>query len=270
MKNMKIRDILFPVDFSPRCDAMAHTVAGLAKKTGARVHLLHAVQLPDGPADFAPMRAHFLTAAEELRGGLASYQAELFAGVAREDVLKIGRPALEITDYAHVAGVDLVMMPTRGFSPFRQLLLGSVTGAVLHDVECAVWTGAHVVGDGEEGPGSGGGRRNLVCAIDGGPGTGRVVEAAIAVGEIYAAPVYFVHAGDTAATDVLTGQLGLTVEPAAGVGGGGVAAAVLASVARHAGDLLIIGRGRAHGTLGRLRSNAYDLIRHAPCPVLSV
>jgi nucleotide-binding universal stress UspA family protein len=35
-------------------------------------------------------------------------------------------------------------------------------------------------------------------------------------------------------------------------------------------DLIVIGRGVLHETLGRLRTHAYGIIRHAPCPVLSV
>ena len=35
-------------------------------------------------------------------------------------------------------------------------------------------------------------------------------------------------------------------------------------------DLILIGRGTLQGTLGRLRTHAYGIIRHAPCPVLSV
>jgi universal stress protein A len=34
-------------------------------------------------------------------------------------------------------------------------------------------------------------------------------------------------------------------------------------------DLVIVGRGHAHG-LGRLRTHAYAIIRHSPCPVISV
>jgi nucleotide-binding universal stress UspA family protein len=35
-------------------------------------------------------------------------------------------------------------------------------------------------------------------------------------------------------------------------------------------DALVIGRGSAAGLFGRLRSNAYAIIRQAPCPVVSV
>jgi len=51
---------------------------------------------------------------------------------------------------------------------------------------------------------------------------------------------------------------------------GDVAGAVREEAERHNSDLLIIGRGALHGTMGRLRTHAYGIIRHAPCPVLSV
>jgi nucleotide-binding universal stress UspA family protein len=35
-------------------------------------------------------------------------------------------------------------------------------------------------------------------------------------------------------------------------------------------DLVIIGRGLPDGTAGRLRTNAYAIIRQSPCPVISV
>ena len=35
-------------------------------------------------------------------------------------------------------------------------------------------------------------------------------------------------------------------------------------------DIVITGRGRVQAPLGRLRSNAYAIIRETPCPVISV
>ena len=81
-------------------------------------------------------------------------------------VVELGEPAQLITDFAHHQGVDMIMMPTRGYGPFRNLLLGSVTAKVLHDAECPVWTSAHtdqpVVRDHVRG-------RSVVCAVDATP-----------------------------------------------------------------------------------------------------
>jgi nucleotide-binding universal stress UspA family protein len=38
--------ILFPVDFSPRCHAARPLVSSMARKLGAKVTLLYAIQLP--------------------------------------------------------------------------------------------------------------------------------------------------------------------------------------------------------------------------------
>jgi hypothetical protein len=51
---------------------------------------------------------------------------------------------------------------------------------------------------------------------------------------------------------------------------GPVSKVVHAAAMHHEADLVIIGRGRIHGALGRLRTNAYSIVREAPCPVLSL
>ena len=50
-------------------------------------------------------------------------------------VAAVGDPAAEIVDYTLAHGVDLIMMPTHGYGPFRSMLLGSVTAKVLHDCD---------------------------------------------------------------------------------------------------------------------------------------
>jgi nucleotide-binding universal stress UspA family protein len=45
---------------------------------------------------------------------------------------------------------------------------------------------------------------------------------------------------------------------------------VCAIAAKIQAGLLVIGRGSAAGVFGRLRTNAYALIRQSPCPVVSV
>jgi nucleotide-binding universal stress UspA family protein len=47
-----------------------------------------------------------------------------------------------IVEHTQQSSDTLIMMPTRGYAPFRSLLLGSVTAMVLLDAPCPVWTGA--------------------------------------------------------------------------------------------------------------------------------
>lgn len=257
-----MRHIIYPVDFSPRCEAIAPAVAAMARRFGARVSKMYIARPPDGVGGFGELHGHFLTAVEEMRGGLGSYQAAQFEGIETESVFRIGQPAREIVDFAGSPPDSLIMMATHGYSPFRQLLLGSVASGVLHDAQCPVWTCTHAEEFAVQHPE--GGYCSILCAVDMGPFTESVIDAAAQVAAQFQAAVHTVHAGQTE-----------SVWPAASaqiemLHGGNVVPTLMAAAERYGADLLVIGRGHAQGMLGRLRSNAHDLIRFSRCPVLSV
>jgi nucleotide-binding universal stress UspA family protein len=52
--------------------------------------------------------------------------------------------------------------------------------------------------------------------------------------------------------------------------GGEVSTVVREAVLRLHADLVVIGRGHTQRSLGRLRTQSYSIIRHSPCPVLSI
>ena len=60
------------------------------------------------------------------------------------------------------------------------------------------------------------------------------------------------------------------IETTIHVAAGEVADRVRAEAERFNSDLLVIGRGVLHEKLGRLRTHAHSIIRHAPCPVISI
>ena len=51
---------------------------------------------------------------------------------------------------------------------------------------------------------------------------------------------------------------------------GGVPASIREEARRHNADLVIIGRGVMHETLGRLRTHTHAILRESPCPVISI
>jgi hypothetical protein len=71
---------------------------------------------------------------------VASFLKSEFHNIPTTRLMREGDPARAIIEYAEDEKVDLIMMPTHGYGPFRRFLLGSVTAKVLHDVKCAVWT----------------------------------------------------------------------------------------------------------------------------------
>jgi nucleotide-binding universal stress UspA family protein len=54
------------------------------------------------------------------------------------------------------------------------------------------------------------------------------------------------------------------------LGAGEIPHVVREAALHHGADLVVIGRGHASRTLGRLRTNVYSIIRQSPCPVISV
>lgn len=194
--------------------------------------------------------------------------------------MRIGNPTAEIVEYARHQRVDLIMMPTRGATRFRHLLLGSVTAAVLHDAECSVWTTAHAETIQPHQP-----YRSILCAVDLGDSTVPVLRMANLFATRYGAGLRIVHVvaggiglSTTALADealiryaTMAGEAGLPPDTAMDiVESRGVVDAITEAEERYGADLLVIGRGRMQGPLGRLRTNCHELIRLSKCAVLSV
>jgi nucleotide-binding universal stress UspA family protein len=51
---------------------------------------------------------------------------------------------------------------------------------------------------------------------------------------------------------------------------GEIVATITEEARQEGADLIVLGRGAMHETLGRLRTHAHAIIQRSPCPVLSV
>ncbi|MCX6608774.1 MAG: universal stress protein [Acidobacteria bacterium] len=267
--------ILFPVDFSAPCANIAPAVHGWAVRSRADVTLLHVHETPFLAIDHPNLVAELATLREASHCRLDAFLLHDFPEVAVRRLQLDGRPGSAITDYAAANGISLIMLPTHGYTRFRQLLLGSVVASVLHDSEIPVWTSAHAEAPPlaplhvHETPFLAIDHPNLVAEL----ATLRVVYCHPANSTFPSATAdrahQLVHEAALEHYQSIAGDLDLpeyleVLEEPTLVEG------VQNSIATHKTDLLIIGRGRIQGVLGRLRSNSHDLIRSAPCPVLSV
>ena len=277
------KSILFPVDFSNHCHSVWPAVAAMAQHLNAPITMLHAVQLGDVKVEMplvSPIR-------EQLRRKLTSFlcQETQFLAVRRE--LADGPASDCIVRRAETMDAPLIMIPTRGHTRFRQLLLGSVTAAVLHDAECPVWVDAHS----EQSNPAPESYRSIVCAIDLGPKTADVLRIAHEFSARFGASLHVVHSvpgidprfqsGPVTRAHALMVYKAREDYPRYCLEGGaevpleivedvGAVSGILRAAGEYRADLLVIGRGVIHGPLGRLRTNAHELIRRSPCPVLSV
>jgi nucleotide-binding universal stress UspA family protein len=276
--------ILFPVDFSPRCHAARPLVADMARKLGAKVTLLYAIQLPQNL--FALERSYPIVIDTERMGADARDELRRFYGSDVEVAAEFGDVAVAITSYASANNIDLIMMPTHGYGKFRGLLLGSTTAKVLHDAACPVWTAAHTE---DANMGEHSDCKSILCAIDLEKGSVDLLHRAVDFASKFEAKLRIVHAVPDAlpGSDVvayantrdllistaneelarLQEEAGTTLDVC--IGAMPVARWIREVAMHHAADLVIAGRGKLHMNLGRLRTNAYSIIREAPCPVLS-
>jgi nucleotide-binding universal stress UspA family protein len=288
----KFERILFPVDFSERSRAVAPFVLSVAQRHQSRVALLHALQPPP------PMYTSLNTVYPEVydfSGLSADLRAEMekfaTAELPKLDVtcaVEFGDPASVITAFTETENVSLIMMATHGHGAFRRALLGSVTAKVLHDAKVPVWTAAHAPEPAHRAHPK---PRYILCALDLKPESRHTLEVAIQIASDNGASIELFHVvpeGEIESIRAETRIHDLLVEAARSrlvkiqeeadatdiqtVLAGGSVADMLRDVAiRKRADLVVIGRGCIQkGFNGRLRANAYAILREAPCPVLSV
>lgn len=286
--------LLLPTDFSPRAAFTARAAVGLAERFGSRLILLHAVPPMDRSIPVLESGGALLDEVMEFQMLRARNQLEEFAERHLHECevdcqLWEGDPASLIVEHAEAAKVDLIMMPSSGCGPFRRFILGSVTAKVLHDSGRPVWTGVHV----EEMPAVRSTALNtILCAVDQGPESERVLGWASALAARAGAALIVAHAIPSLGYNpetyyieadmrrFLVGQArekiaamlqgGPAPDARIVVQGGSVPRVVRAAAEDCQADLAIIGRASSGGLFGRLRTNSYAIIRESPCPVVSV
>lgn len=288
---LPFRKILFPVDYSAPCAAIVPYVKEMQRHFSAGLAVVHAY----GPEALAysplpitdpglPLEVQAL-ADRRLR----DFVEANFPGQAAVEVFTgIGEPGGVIRDFVRRQGADVVMLPTHGHGPMRRLLLGSVTAKVLHDMTVPVWTVSQP---------SGAPRipyRSVLAAMDGRHVDGRweaevVIRAAAALAASYEASLGLAYvlemppvSAETAfglyRDDLFAAAEARMAEIKAKVGvnapvailDGPVAEAVGDEARRVRADLIVTGRGQTSGAFSRMWSHLYPIVRHAPCPVLSI
>ena len=285
-----IKNVLFPVDLSLPCRSVAPFVRALTGHFNAHLTLIHGIAIPP---EYSVNYGGNVSAAlrTELRdSSTASLQAfadQEFGLGSVQRVIEEGDAAEVVAGYAAKHKIDLIMMPTHGFGPLRRFLLGSVTAKVLHDAQCPVWTSAHT--DAPLSPPSE--CRTILCALDSGESSVPLMRWAAWLAGSYQAALKLVHvipaanetsmnrgereecrgylfcqARDEFATR--TQEAGVGVEVC--IRSGDITASVADTALQEKANLLVVGRGHLHRVLGGVRPHSPDIIREAPCPVISV
>ena len=285
-----IEKILFPVDFSPSCLAMAPYVKRSAAINGARVSLIHVVD-PGSFNSFAMVRVPFSEIAENYlevgRTKLDRFLAEEFPAAQSARIVALGEAAAEIARAARDEGFDLIIMPTHS-GRFRQMLLGSTAAKVLNDADCPVLTSRHAETIAPR-PVE---HKKWLCAIGLNSDSERVLRFASRGAAEDGAKLSIIHAVRTEDPDLpiqldlkeefhsaereLASQRIAELQRIVGsdvpvrIAAGSIKDALLEAAREADADVLIVGRSSQPGSHGRMRDLTYALVRDSPFPVLSV
>lgn len=288
---MPLSKILVPVDFSERCKGAARYAEALHAIFEGEITLLHI--LPPAHYEFSAMEVagslleeQYRFRTEQADKDLRSFMADELPPPHTERVLRDGDPASTIVSVAHELGAGLIVMPTHGYGPFRRFILGSVTAKVLHDADCPVWTGIHLEAASSQQVQF----KQVTVALDLGPQSERTLmwashfakDAGARLALVHATPAIEGHAEEfidpewqrqvevAVREEVGALQRRLNIDAPLHVESGEAARTVCDVAADLETDLLVIGRGSAAGVFGRLRANAYSIIRQSRSPVVSV
>lgn len=284
-----IRNILFPVDFSPSCVAMAHFIKRAALLSSAKVSLVHVLE--PSTSGFAPLVQPMpeieKNREQVVREKLDQFLNADFPSEENPRILTSGDPARRIAEIATKEGSDVIALPTHA-GIFRRSLLGSTTAKVLDQADCPVLTTQHAETISLRGLQ----HRELVCAVGLTADSERVIRYASRLAKSIPENLTLVHVipeGEPAPRGELLlvqrieaakreaakrriEKLRKAAESNASVEivVGPTKAALIEAARRLQADVLLIGRSPQAGAFGRLRDLTYAVVRDAPCPVLSV
>jgi len=289
MSHIAPKKILFGTDFSPASEAALPHALSLAAHYGSNLYFAHVISLEH--TDFPPPeeRATRLEQAREF----TEQELERLLESARQKHIPC-QPLIEegaiwnvLSDMIHKNGIDLVIVGTHGRRGLKKLLLGSVAEEVFRMAPCPVLTvgpktSATSLMDVQLG--------HVLYAVEFAPDTSLAAAYAISLAVEYRAKLTFMKVfEETVASPELKAQIqeparhwmddhvpsgSVLRERTSFELGFGRAPEALITFARDRGvDLIVMGLRHLDPVLaGHLpeTDTAYEVVRTAPCPVLTV
>jgi nucleotide-binding universal stress UspA family protein len=139
---LNLKKILVPIDFSPMSKQTLQYAVRFAEEFGCKIVLLHVIE-PVTAIAGAPLAVDIFAQPEE---DTIAAEAEL-ACLAKSSgdhksaftsAVRIGHAPNEITKAAKELDVDLIMIPTHGYTSWRHLCIGSTAERVVRTAPCPV------------------------------------------------------------------------------------------------------------------------------------
>jgi len=139
-----MKRILVPVDFSKEAECAAKVAAGIAKRTGAEIYLLHMLELPVATIDPAemtgirsePQTIYFMKMASEKFKKFE--KLSFFKGIKVVENIQFHHAFAGIIEESKRQKIDLIVMGSQGASGLKEMFIGSNTEKVVRRSEVPV------------------------------------------------------------------------------------------------------------------------------------
>lgn len=284
MAAFDLKRVLCPVDFSDQSAAALRLAGGMAQALGAELHVLHAERL-EAPVYFTAaqmkaLKAQLRRSERAARAYLNDFVAQYLPGDLHRSIEIVeDDPVTAILRAAQTSQAGLVVMGTHGRTGLSRVRLGSVMESVLRQISIPVLT----VGPGIKPAAPLNAIRRILCPVDFSELAESSFTHARALAEKMNAELVVVNIVEDAvkpgsldeAHKALCDWVGPEVRGHCSVREvvrqGDRAEQIVGEAQRSQADLVVIG-ARPSQSLGSMLfgSTTEAVIRHAPCPVLSV
>ncbi|HSF17191.1 MAG TPA: universal stress protein [Vicinamibacteria bacterium] len=296
---IRFERILCPTDFSRFSFRAADYAVALAKQSEGLVHFLHVFPAVLVHPDHFPYVAEPVYLETEVRER-ALARLDAFAALCRAEKVETrfsvleGQPASAILDAAESDEADLICLGTHGREGFERLVLGSVAEKVLRKSRCPVLT---ISEPGVEDRLQPAGFERIVCAIDFATLSLRAVEYALLLAQeaggnltLLNVVEWFPEGGDwefpmsvaeyreqmeenvkKRLDEIVPDEARDWSEIDTEVRSGKPYREILETAREREASLIVMGvRGRNPLDIMLFGSTANQVVRHAPCPVLTI
>lgn len=272
---MRVDNILCPVDFSELSGLGLRYAAALARRHGARLTVLYAHSFQPPPYfsvnELEALQQRLRDSVGQAHAALQRFIAQHGAGPAEAMVVE-GLPADVIRRVAADTGAGLIVIGTHGRSGVNRLMLGSVAERVLRESRVPVLT---VRGDAAAPPD---GPRKILCPVNNTPAAREALDAALWFAGSFGSELTVVHVPETRPERAIEDICAWVPEAARAhchlreaEAGADADHAILTMAREESTDLLVIGsQHRRFFDSTVLGSTTARVVRHAPCPVLTV
>jgi len=290
-KRIDFKHVLFLTDFSePSCDALPFATA-IARGYGSRVHALHVI-VPSSYTYLTPEVAGTLLDDEEESAKVEMDRVEAqLTGLPRETIIERGSSIWEVVArIVKEREIDLIALGTHGRTGLKKALLGSSAEEVFRRSRTPVLMNGPATRVGLHG---GGRFRCVLFATDFNAVSSSAAPYAVSLAQENQAHLILLHVlplpkpgktikpGELSVAEamhrlevLIPQEAELWCRPLALVEHGDPALRILAAAKEHGADLIVLGV-RGMDALGSVaarvqKHTAYDVVSHAPCPVLTV